>query len=79
MNRINTTYDTIEDMINKKQCLKGKTKLKFYKNVSDYYDEKNSRNFKFPSDPFSKKAQGLSKSYHELFLLLKFLKTKSQV
>ena len=30
---------TTEDMINKIQSLKGKTKLRFYKNISNYYDE----------------------------------------
>ena len=40
MNRVNTTYKSTEDMINKLQSLKGKTKLKFYKNISKYYDDK---------------------------------------
>ena len=31
MNMVNTTYNTTEDMINKLQELKGKTKLKFLK------------------------------------------------
>ena len=30
-------------MINKLQELKGKTKLKFYKNISNYYDNMNIR------------------------------------
>ena len=34
MANVNTT----EDMINKLQTVKGKTKLKFYKNLSNYYD-----------------------------------------
>ena len=38
MNMVNTTYNSTEDMINKLQELKGKTKLKFYKNISNYYD-----------------------------------------
>ena len=29
----NTTYNSSEDMINKLQSLKGKTKLKFYKKI----------------------------------------------
>ena len=37
MNMINITYNSTEDMINKLQRLKGKTKLKFYKNISKYY------------------------------------------
>ena len=31
--------NTTEDMINKLQSLKGKTKLKSYKHISNYYDE----------------------------------------
>ena len=33
-------------MINKLQELKGKTKLKFYKNKSNYYFEMKRKNFK---------------------------------
>ena len=36
MNMVNTTYNSIEDMRNKLQSLKGKTKLKFYKNINNY-------------------------------------------
>ena len=32
---VNTIYDSTEDMINKLQSLKGKAKLKFYKNISN--------------------------------------------
>ena len=39
MNMVNTTYNSTEDMINKLQQFKGKSKLKFYKNISRYYDE----------------------------------------
>ena len=39
MSMINTKYNPTEDMINKLQQLKGKTKLKFYKNKSNYYTE----------------------------------------
>ena len=35
MNMVNTKYNTTEDMIEKSQSLKGKTKLKFYKNISN--------------------------------------------
>ena len=35
MNMVNTTYNSTEDMINKLQQLKGKTKLKFYKFISN--------------------------------------------
>ena len=36
MNLVNTEYNSTEDMINKLQELKGKTKLKFYKNISNF-------------------------------------------
>ena len=44
--------------------------------MSNYYDELNVRIFKIEEDLFSKKAQGTSKIYHELLLLMNFLKTK---
>ena len=75
---VNTKYNSTEDMINKLQSLKGKTKLKFYKNISDYYIEMKNKNYQ-TQDPFSKNAQGISKIYHEVLLLMKFLQTKSQV
>ena len=30
-------------------------------------------------DPFSKNARGLSKNYHEVLMLMKFLQTEPQV
>ena len=36
-------------------------------------------NFQTQKDPSSKNAQGISKTYHEVLLLLKFLQTKPQV
>ena len=39
-----------------------------------------SRNFQTQDqDPFPKNAQGISKIYHEVLLLMKFLQTKPQV
>ena len=76
MNMVNTTYNSTENMINKLQELKGKTKLKFYKNISNYYDKMNIR---MDEDPFAKNAQGISKIYHEVLLLMKSLQTKPQV
>ena len=77
---VNTTCNSTEDMTNKLQSLKGKTKLKFYKNLSDYYIEMKNRNFQtHHEDPFSKNAQGISRIYHEVLLLMKFLQTKPQV
>ena len=71
--------NTTEDMINKLQSLKGKTKLKFYKNINNYYDEMNNKTFRFEEDPFAKNSQGIAKVYHEVLMLMKFLQTKPQV
>ena len=79
MNLVNTTYNSSKDIINKLQDLKGKRKLKFYRNINNYYDEISIRNFKFEDDPFSKNAQGISKIYHEVLLLINFSQTKPQV
>ena len=49
---INTTYILSEDMINKIQQLKGKTKLKFYKNISNCYIEMKNESFQTQQDPF---------------------------
>ena len=77
---VNTTYNSTEDMIKKLQSLKGKTKLKFYKNIKNYYIEMNNRNFQTQDqDSFSKNAQGISKIYHEVLMLLKFLQTKPEI
>ena len=76
MNLVNTTYNSTEDKINKLQELKGKTKLKIYKNISNYYD---SMNIRFDEDPFAKNDQGINKIYHEVLKLMEFLQTKPQV
>ena len=76
---VNTTYNSTEDMINVLQSLKGKTKMKFYKNINNYYIEMKNKNFQTQEDPFSRNAQGISKIYHEVLLILKFLQTKPQV
>ena len=78
MNVVNITYISTEDMINKLQKLKGKTNLKFYKNLNDYYIEMKNKNFQTQQDLFAKNAQGINKIYHEALLLLKFLQTKQQ-
>ena len=78
-NMINTNYNTTQDMIIKLQCLKGRTKLKFYKNINNYYNEMKNKNFQtHHEDPFSGNAQGISKIYHEVCLLMNFLQTKPQ-
>ena len=39
----------------------------------------NIRYFKFEEDTFSKNDQGISKIYHEVFLLMRFLQAKPSV
>ena len=73
---VNTTHNSTEDMIDKLQQLKGKTKLKFIKNINNYYDNLNIR---LDEDPFAKNALGISKIFHEVLKLMKFLQTKPQV
>ena len=76
INMVNTKYNSIEDMIGKLQSLKGKSKLKFYKNISNYYIEMKNKNFQTnQQDPFSRNAEGISKVYHEVLLLMKSLQT----
>ena len=71
--------NTTEDIVNKLPSLKGKTKLKISKNMSNYYDGRKNKNFRFEQDTFAKNAQGINKIYHEVLLLMKFLQTKTQV
>ena len=56
MYMVGTTYNSTEDMINKLQQLKGKTKLKSYKK-SNYYTEMKNKNFQTQQDPFAKKLK----------------------
>ena len=79
INMVNTIYKSTEVMINKLQSSKGKIKLKFYKNISNYYIEMKNKNFQTQQDPFSRNAEGFSKIYHEVFLSIKFLQTKPKV
>ena len=77
---VNTNYNSTEDMINKLQELKGKTRLKFYRNISKYYIEMKNINYQTNNqDPLSKNSQGVNKIYHEVLLLMKFLQTKPQI
>ena len=76
---VNTTYKSIEDMTNKFQSLKGKTKLKFYKNLSNYYDGMNNRNFEFEEDLFFENVRGISRIYHDVLLFVNFLQTKPEI
>ena len=54
----------MEDMINKLQISKGKTKLKINQNISIYYDEMNYRRqsgyFQFEEDASAKNVQGIA-------------------
>ena len=61
MNMVNTNYNSTEDMINKLQSLKGKTKLKFYKNKSNYYTEMKNKNFQAQHGPLVKMLKVLVK------------------
>ena len=79
----NGKYETIEDMINKRQSSKGKAKLKFYQIIGTYYDEMKTRrqsgDFQFEEDTFSKSAQTFIEIHHEALLSTKFQETKPQV
>ena len=79
INMVNTNYNITEDKIIKLKELERKTKLKVYKNISNYYNEMKHKTFQTQQDPFSKNAEGISKIYHEILLSRKFLQTKPQV
>ena len=79
MKMIITTYNSEEDLIDKSQQLKGKTKLSFLKNLSNCYNEMILRNFIYQEDRLSINAQSIGKKYHEVLLIMKFLQTKPQV
>ena len=57
--------------------------LNFYQIISSYYDEMNTgrqcNTFQFEEDPLNKDVRGISKIYHEVLLLQKFLQTEPQV
>ena len=61
MNMVNTTYNSTEDMNNKLQQLKGRTKLKFYKNLNNYYIEMKNKNFQTQQVPFQEMLKVLVK------------------
>ena len=74
---VNTNYKSTEDMTNKVQELKCKTKTMFHQNMSKYYEEMHYRRqcgyFQFEEDPFSGNVQCIGKIMHEVFLVIKFL------
>ena len=77
---VNTKYNTIEDLIDKLQQLKGKTNLIFCKDINNYYTEMKNKNFQTNKQyPFSRNTQGISKNYLEVFLLMKYLQTKPKI
>ena len=76
---VKTTYNSTEGKNNKLQEVKRKTILRYYKNISNYYEEIKQKKFQTQKDPFSKDAQGIDKTYHEIILLKKFVQTKPQV
>ena len=62
MHMVNTKYNSTEDMIDKLQQIGGKTKLKFYKNLSNFYIEMKRKNFQtYLQDPFAKLLKVLVK------------------
>ena len=53
-----------DDNIENLQFIKGRIKLKFYKNISDYYKEMKNKHFQSNKiDPFSENAKGIGKIY----------------
>ena len=70
-------------MIIKLQQLKCKTKINFYQEIGNYYDEMNYRRqsgtFQFEEDPSSKNVQGVGKTHHGVFLSRNFSETKPSV
>ena len=79
MNLVNIYYNSTEDMNKKLQQIKGKTKLNFFKNISNYYKEMKNKNFQSGQDPFARNARGASKIYHEVLLLMTFLQINPQI
>ena len=60
----------------------GKTKLKVYQNFSNYYDEMNylrqSGDFPFEVDPFSKNAEREASNIQEVLLIMIFFQPTSE-
>ena len=80
---MNIEINRTEDMIEKVQRSKGKTKLRFHQGICDYCDEMNYRKqsgfFQFEEDPSAINAQGIDNLIHEALLIIKFLQTKPQI
>ena len=77
---VNTKHNSIKDMINVLQSLRGRSKLDFYQKLSNYFDEMNYRRqkstFQFEEDPFTKNAERISKTHHQVLLFMKFLQIR---
>ena len=67
-------------MIVKSYSFQGTTKIKFYKNIRENYDEMNHtrqrKTFQFEEDTFSKNDQSIGKKMPGVLLLLNFLQIK---
>ena len=69
-------------MINNSQSLKGKTKIKFYENLTKYDDvmkyRKQSCYFQFDENNFFQSLERIGKITHKVPFLMKFLQAKPQ-
>ena len=72
---IQHVFQQIKWLKNEKK-LRGKTKLKYYKNISNYYD---SMNIRMDGDPSAKNARSVGKIDHEVLILMKILQTEPKV
>ena len=76
---MNRKINIIENMLDRLQRLKAKTKLKVHRKISDRYDQMKylGQNpiFQFQEDPFNKSAQGIAFIRQEV-LLKKKLKVR---
>ena len=77
---VNIALFSLVYVIDKLQQLKGRSKLKIYKNISEYYKEMKNKNIQINNiDPFSKNVQGVAKNYQEVLLLMEFLQNKPDI
>ena len=80
---VNTTLLTKDDMSDKLQKLKSKTKIKFIELHKITYDEKRyrrrSNTFHFEEDPFSKEAKGIGYILKDVIKIENFFQTNPQV
>ena len=78
---VSTKFKSTEDMINKLQQVKGKTKLNFYQNNN--YDQmhymRQCNTFLFEEHPSAVNVQGIGNIFHEEPFLVKFLQTRLQI